>query len=229
MGIEAAIIGSAILGAGTSLASGAMASDSMSEQSDAALQAQREALAQQERLSAPYRALGEGAIPRLQDLLGLGGGGTAGILSSLQQMPGYQFAQQQGSEATKRQAQAMGLGMSGNTLQALSQFNQNLATGTYQNAVSNLFDATRLGQAASANQAAAASNYGANAANLAMNQGNMQAGIMANTLGGVGRAIGGGLENYMTYNTLQGLRSAGGGGIGMSPSYYGQLQNYGVF
>ena len=73
--------------------------------------------------------------------------------AQLAQMPGYQFQQQQGNDATKRQALAMGLGLSGNTLKALSDYNQGLASTSYQQQLQNLLGPINTGQSAAAGQA----------------------------------------------------------------------------
>lgn len=87
--------------------------------------------------AAPYVGLGKSAIPKLETLLGLKGGGAA-AMKALQSTPGYQFAQQQGDQGTINAATASGMNLSGNTLESLSNFNQGLATSTFNTEVGNL-------------------------------------------------------------------------------------------
>jgi hypothetical protein len=198
-----------------------MAADATEEATRKQVEAQQQALAQQERLSAPYRGLGESAITAYQRLLGIGPNGQQlspqQITQQLTQMPGYQFQLSQGLDATKRQAAAMGLGLSGNTLQALDKYSQGLASTSYQNQLENLLNPIKIGQAGAANQAVAASQTGANLGNIYGAQGQNQANIATGMVGGITNAIGGAANNYVTMNTLQGLQ--GGGGIGSAGGF----------
>lgn len=243
--VVAAVVGSAVVGAAGSAIAGSQAADATENAAAQQLAAQRETLAQQERLSAPYRQFGEQYIPeynrmmqgagaqgetarnQMMRLLGIGPQGQllnpTVMQNALRQTPGYQFAQQQGNAQTNAQAAAMGLGLSGNTLQALSKFNQGLADQTYQQQLGNYSNAFQnmlgnslapinIGQAAAANQASNVGQVGTNMANIYGQQGANQAGIAANTIGGVTGALGQGAQNYMLMNTLQGLQAGGGAG-----------------
>ena len=251
----------AVIGAGASLAGGAMAADATEEAAAQQTETQRETLAQQERLSAPYRQFGEQFLPQYKNLikagigpqgetarnqmmrlLGIGPQGQVlnptAMQNALRQTPGYQFAQQQGNAQTKAQAAAMGLALSGNTLQALSKFNQGLADQTYQNQLANYQNAysgqfnarqselqnllapINIGQAAAANQASNVGQVGTNLANIYGAQGQNQANIATGMVGGITNALGGAANNYVTMNTLQGLTGAGGrAGIGSARGF----------
>jgi hypothetical protein len=190
----AAIIGAAVIGGAATVIASNKASHATSSAANQATKVQEDALAQQKELSAPYRALGESAIPTLQNLLGIGKGGTAGIEKTLSQMPGYQFAKSQGIDATKASAASMGLALSGNTLQGIDQFSTGLADQTYQSEVANLMGIAGIGQAAAAGQAANVGNAASNLSNIAIGQGANQAGIASNeaaSLAGIaGNAVG---------------------------------------
>ena len=223
--VAAAIIGAAAVGGVAAIAGGSMAAKATQDSSNSALTAQKNALDQQANLSAPYRNLGQSAIPQLQSLLGIGsiggiggkGGihgkgstgasGASGELAALQATPGYQFTQQQGNQATAAKAASMGLALSGNTLQALDQYNTGLASQTYQNAVNNAFNVTGLGQAAAAGQAANVGNAANNQANLLTNQGANRANIDINTLAGLSKTVGNAANQYIGNQTLQNLNS----------------------
>jgi len=121
-------------------------------------------------------------------------------LAALQNTPGYQFVQQQANDAAVNKATAMGLGMSGNTLKALSDYNAGLASTTYQQNVDNLMRATTIGEQAAAGQSANIGQTASNVSNIISNQGQTQAGIDANEVKGVTGAF------TNTLNTLGGLQ-----------------------
>jgi len=201
-----------------SVASSMIAANAVRDAAKTASNAQKYAIEQSSKLSAPYRGLGEAAIPAYQRLLGIGAGGQqdpAQMNAQLAQMPGYQFQQQQGNDATKRQASAMGLGLSGNTLKALSDYNQGLASTSYQQQLQNLLQPIDVGQSAAAGQASSVQAGANNLGNIAMNRGNQMAGIGANTISGVSTALNQGMQNQQTLKTLQGLQQ---------PSSFGTYQ-----
>jgi hypothetical protein len=81
----------------------------------------------------------QGGVNQLENLLGINGaGGSAQAQQTLTNMPGYQFALQQGQNATNAAAQAGGTGQSGNQQLALQQQGQGLASQNYNQYVSQL-------------------------------------------------------------------------------------------
>jgi hypothetical protein len=174
---------------------------------------QQAALQQQATLSAPYRSLGTSAIPTLESLLGIGGKDPT---AALRATPGYQFQEKQGTQNAVNQATAMGMGLSGNTLESLSKFNQGLADTTFQQAVGNELSAVGIGQAAAAGQAANIGNAASNLGNIAVNQGNNIAGINANLAAALSNSGQQFLNNSNnTLGTIMGLSGGGGGGGGL--------------
>src|ERR1700678_509196 len=152
MCVALGIIGAGIVSAGGSAIAGNQASKATEGSTNAAISEQNSALSSQQALSAPYQQIGTtgGAISQYESLLGLGPKGAAGEQSTLASTPGYQFAKQQGLTATENQATATGMGLSGNTLEALDQFSTGLADSTYQQAVGNSAQAVGIGQNAAA-------------------------------------------------------------------------------
>lgn len=207
MCIAAAIVGAAVVGGVGSAVAGHEAAGATNNATNAAINEQNSALRQQATLSQPYRDLGQSAIPQLQDLLGLGPKGAAGEQAALAATPGYQFAKTQGVQSTENAASAMGLTLSGNTLQGIDQFSTGLADSTYQNAVGNAENVVGMGQAAAAGQAANIGNAANNISGLVMNQGNTIAGIDANTVAGITKSIGGAADSYIMADTLKSLGS----------------------
>lgn len=245
------IITASVIGAAGSIIGGEMAAGATEDAANAQLAAQQAALAQQEALNRPYREFGEQYIPQynqmmqgagaqgltarnqMMNLLGISPSGRLmnpqTLTNFLRRTPGYQFAQQQGQSATANQAAAMGMGLSGNTLAALSKFNQGLADQTYQQQLANYSGAYQqllgnalapinIGQAAAANQAANVGQTGANISNIYGAQGQNAANIAAGTIGGVTGALSGGIQDYLTMNTLRGL-TGGAGAPGMGAGY----------
>ena len=211
--VAAAIVGAAAIGAAGSAVAGSEAASATQSASNAAIAQQQAALQQQAQLSAPYRQLGQNAMGAYQNLLGIGANGQVNpqlAEQTLQNMPGYQFQQQQGQQQTLNAASAMGLGLSGNTLQALSKYNQGLADSTYQQELQNLLAPVQLGQAAAAGQAANIGNAANNMSNIMVGQGQNQANIAIGEMGGITGSINNAVNQYTTMNTLKGLQGASG-------------------
>ena len=210
MSSAAVIIGAAVVGAAGMVISGSEAASATRDASNAAIQQQQSALAQQKEMAAPYTGLGQQAMGAYENLLGIGKDGKvdpALAQQTLRNMPGYQFAQQQGSQNTLASAGAMGMGLSGNTLTALDKFNTGLADQTYQQELQNLLQPVQIGQAASAGQSANIGNAANNMSNIMTNQGTNQANIAMGVGSGITGSIGNAANSYMTMNTLAGLRS----------------------
>lgn len=93
----------------------------------------------------PFQEAGLAAIPGVENLLGLGPNGTSGILTQLEQTPGYQFAKQQGLLATQSGFAAQGLGQSGAALKGAANYAEGLAGTTYQNVFQNFLDTLKTG------------------------------------------------------------------------------------
>ena len=219
-GVTAAVatVAAAGIGAVGSVVAGNEAASATRDASNAAIAQQQAALQQQAQLSAPYRQLGQNAMGAYQNLLGIGANGQVNpqlAEQTLQNLPGYQFQQQQGQQQTLAAAGAMGMGLSGNTLQALSKYNQGLADSTYQQELQNLLAPVQLGQAAAAGQAANVGQAASNIGNIAMNQGQNQANIAIGQMGGITGSIGNAMNQYTTMNTLKALQ--GGSAVGASP------------
>lgn len=205
MCVAAAIVGGALIGAAGTAIAGSEAAGATTDAANTAAGVQRQALSQQAQLAAPYTGLGQAAIPQYEALLGIGPKGQAGIGQTLQNLPGYQFAKSQGIQGTESQLAAMGLGRSGNTLQAIDQFSTGLADQTYGEQLNRLLQPIQIGQGAAAGQAANIQTGASNLGSIAIGQGNNLAGIYANEAAGLTKAAGGAANQYLTYQTLQNL------------------------
>jgi hypothetical protein len=143
-----------VLGAGASIASGAMqssaaktAADEQTEAENNALNFQEQVYGQQQATQAPFVQAGTQSLGTLmQDInngtFGPGSTGavpqfsgtfTAPTLAQAEQQPGYRFALQQGDKGILQGAAAGGGAISGGTLKALDSYNQNAAETDYSN------------------------------------------------------------------------------------------------
>jgi len=213
-GVTAAVatVAAAGIGAVGSIVAGNEAASATRDASNAAIAQQQAALQQQKELAAPYTGLGQSAMGAYQNLLGIGKDGKLNpqlAQQTLQNMPGYQFQQQQGQQQTLAAAGAMGMGLSGNTLEALSRYNQGLADSTYQQELQNLLAPIQIGQASAAGQAANIGQAASNIGNIGMQQGQNQANIAIGQMGGITGSIGNAMNQYTTMNTLRALQGGG--------------------
>lgn len=182
---------------------------------------------------ATQQQTGQGANTALQSSLGLNG--QTADPSNFLNMPGYQFAVQQGTQAIQRQAASMGSAYTPNTSEAIGQYVTGTAAQDYNTYISQLMGAAGLGTTANQGLQTGAQTVGNNISTLQQNQGQAQAsgvsgasnaigglfgvnGAGTSLIGAAGRALTGG-----------GSSGGGGGGSGMSgnPAGPGQIQNYG--
>jgi hypothetical protein len=205
-----AILGSAIIGAAGSAAAGIFggnkAADAQKKAAKKAAQAQKEALAAQTKLVAPYVEAGKNALAEYQKMAPYQDFG----MEQFQADPGYNFRMAEGMKALERSAAARGLLQSGGTLKGIQQYGQNLASSEYENAFSRYLSQrearmdpyrylTGIGQAAAAGQAANVGSTGAALAEIAAQRGNVNAAQAAGTAGAIGNAfssLGQGVGSY---------------------------------
>lgn len=174
-----ATLGSAVIGG---VAQSSAASKAAKAQTNAANQAnalQQGFFDTTQRNLDPFIATGTSAANKLSQLEGLdnGTGNPANIQSTLQSLPGYQFANTQGLKSTQNAASARGLGTSGAALKGAANFSTGLANTYYNNLLGGV---------------QATENTGANAANgLATAATSTGQGMAANTIGaGAAKAAG---------------------------------------
>lgn len=119
---------------------------------------QNKAFQQTQSNLSPYMNIGTQALPQYLSLLGLGSQGAAGMQSQLQNMPGYQFALQQGLKSAANSASGSGLNLSGAQQKGLANYSTGLASQTYNSLLSNLASAVGTGQNAAAGLGSAGMN-----------------------------------------------------------------------
>lgn len=176
----------------------------------------------------PFMEAGQSAIPGLENLLGAGPNGTAGIMQQLAKTPGYQFALTQGLQATQNGYAAQGLGQSGAAMKGAANYSEGLAENTYSNVFSNFLSTVNLGSNASANLANTAQGFqnsenqlaGTSAAATAAGQvgsANAITSGITNALGGVSNAA-----------LMLGMNSSGMFGASTAPSTNPLMTQYGM-
>jgi hypothetical protein len=153
---------------------------------------------------APYRDFGNAMLNPLQQLLTPGSSAAM-----LQQMPGYQFALQQGLRGVQNSAAARGLGTSGAAMKGAANFTTGLANQTYGDQVNRLMGAAGIGLNAAQGVGNAAMQAGSYMGNAQIGAGNAQAaGIIGqgNAYSNMAAMMGMGGQNYYNnyYNGIYG-------------------------
>lgn len=191
--VAAAIGGSALIGAGTSLYASSRQSDSANQGIDF----QKAVFAQNQQNIKPYLEAGNTALGRLDQSYA-----DPGSFSS---SPDYQFGVREGTGALENSAAARGGMLGGNFLRRATQFGQDYGYNYLTN--------YRQGLQTTANMGASVASAGnANATQAANNiQGgyNYLGGAQASGAVGATNALTGGVQNYLLYNALN--RSSYGG------------------
>ena len=182
MGIETAIIGGAIIGAGASI----LGSNEQSAAADRGIGEQRRQFDLNRSDLAPFRESGVNALGRLNQLAE---GDTSGFFTS----PGFEFVRDEGLRGIENRFSATGGTLSGNALRRLTEFNSGLASQEFGNFFERNARLAGLGGAATNAGVAAGTNISGNISNALIQQGNARAsGVL-----GVNQAIQGGLSNAL--------------------------------
>lgn len=174
--VAAAVIGTAVVGAGASAYSANKAAGAQKDAANRSIDAQYSMYSQNREDLSPYRMAGENALTSLQDQLPYLTSPIRMDQASLEQTPGYQFTLQQGLKGVQNSAAARGLANSGAALKGAAQYATGLADNTYlnqfnlentnrTNAYNRLLGVSQLGQNAAAQTGA----FGQQAANQVSN------------------------------------------------------------
>lgn len=130
---------------------------------------------------------------------------------ALQQLPGYQFARDQGIQSVNRTLGSTG--QTGAQAKGIARFVTGLADQTYNTQVKNLSDAAGLGENAAAGAGNIGATTGANIAGTTVGAGAASAAGTVGAANSINGAIGSGLNAYLTNNILNGTGAAGASGI----------------
>ena len=219
MGIETAIIGSALVGGAASARGASKAAKAQRQAADQAAQVQRETFERQVELQEPFRQAGITSQNELMRLLGIGGDASAadyGMLTrqfrpeDMQMDPGYAFRLAEGQKALERSAAARGGLLSGSMLKGTQRFGQDLASQEYMNAFNRAQAQlnTRLGtlgslygagQASAQQIAGQAGQMGANVGNLMTQAGQARASGYLGQANALSNALGQAAMGYGLY------------------------------
>jgi hypothetical protein len=218
MGIETAIIGSAILGA----ASSRSAAKTQVGAADRAAEIQKSQFEQTREDQAPYRQAGYNALAELQRTAGNVPGAFKFGAGDYQADPGYAFRLAEGQKALDRQAAARGGLISGGALRAAQRYGQEMGSQEFGNAYNRALtgyntDVARenqlynrqaalagIGQTATNLVGQAGQNYATSAGNLMTGAGAAQAAGQV----GAANALTGGLGTYLNYTQGNALLNA---------------------
>ena len=227
MGIETAILGAGILGAGASIYGSSKAADAQKEAANQANATQLQMYNQQRADLAPYTEAGGEGLNALRTYIGVGGDTSAANYGGYNQRfgmdqftadPGYAFRLSEGMKGLNANAAARGGLISGAALKAATNYGQQAGSQEYTNAFNRFMqqkeaersgygDLTRIGQASAAGQAAAAGQYGTAAATNINNAGQAQASGYVGATNAINQGLSQGISQYQTNSLLAGLRN----------------------
>jgi predicted NAD-dependent protein-ADP-ribosyltransferase YbiA (DUF1768 family) len=204
-----------VLQAGSTIGGAVAAGNALQNANQNSITTQQNNLGNINNIWSTQQQTGQGANTALQSSLGLNG--QTANPSNFLNMPGYQFAVQQGTQATQRQAAAMGSAYTPNTAAAIGQYVTGTASQDYNTYISQLMGAAGLGTTANqglqtANQTTA-NNISQNQMNIGAAQAGEYTGVAGATSGlfspnGAGTGLIGAAGNYLN-------------GSGVSPMNYG--------
>ena len=205
--VAAAVVGSAVVGAGTSAISGKMAADAQSKAADRASSTEMQMFQQNREDLAPYRQVGADALNILSNMYtgrtfdnetGQMVGSPDGFdYSRFTQSPDYQFAYDQGLRAVNQSLAQRGLGGaadSGAAMKALTRFGQGLASQQFGNYKNSLQALAGVGQSATTQTGAMGQQVAGRVAQNQLSAGDARASSYLNTgqaINQLGQSLGG--------------------------------------
>ena len=218
MGIETAILGSALIGAAASKS----ASKTQSQAAASAADIQKSQFEQTREDQAPYRQAGYNALAEMQRTASNVPGAFKFGMSDFTADPGYGFRLSEGQKALDRSAAARGGLISGRALKEATRYGQDMGSQEFGNAFNRALTSYNTGVASENqlyNRQAGLAGIGQTSTNLvgqagqnyANNAGNlMTSGAAANAAGQVGmaNAFTGGLGTYLNYTSNNNLLNA---------------------
>ena len=210
-----------VLQAGATSAGALAASNAQVNADQNAITTQQNNLGNINNIWSTQQQLGQGADTALGSALGTNG--QPANYSNFENMPGYQFAVSQGTQAVQRQAAAMGNAYTPNTAAAVGQYVTGTASQDYNTYISQLMGAAGLGSTANTALQTGSQQSSNNISQLQQNIGQAQAGAYSSVgsaasglfgangagtslINAAGRALGGGSSG-------SGGSSSSGGGM----------------
>lgn len=163
------------------------AAEDISQSEQAAIGVQNQTLGNINNLFTPQTTLGNNAMNTLDSTLGVNG--QPANYNNFLNMPGYQFAVQQGTQALQRQAAASGSAYTPNTGAAIGQYVTGTAMQDYNTYISQLQNAAGLGAQANNTLSGANLTVGGNISQLLQNSGMAQASGVSAASGAIGNFL----------------------------------------
>ena len=232
-GIAAAIIGAGALSAGGMIYGAKTAANAQTNASRNAISAEQQIYNQNKEQLQPFINAGQSALPTLQSLLTPGANQTA----TLNQIPGFTFAQDWGQKAVQNLGTTRGLG--GNVLTAGANYATGLAQQGWGNIVNSLQGLVNTGSGAAGALAGVGATTGGQIGGQMVGIGNAQAGAataIGSAAGNFGNSISTAalLQKLTGSNGMYGSQGAAGantgapgggyydatGGVQPGPGYY---------
>jgi len=134
-GIATAIVGSAVIGGVVASNSASKAAKAQQQAADTASATELEMFNKNREDMQPWREAGQAALKQMTEGTQPGGDYMRDFtLADFTRDPGYDFRQQQGQRGVEASAAARGGLLNGGTLKGLLRYNQDFASGEYQNA-----------------------------------------------------------------------------------------------
>jgi len=232
MGVGAAIVGGAAIGAAGSIFGSMMSSQgagksaaAMRYAADKALEGMLEMNNRARADTAPFRQMGLDAGNTYRDLLL---GGTEDVINRVHESPLFQFQSELGMRNINRQLSARGLFGSGAGLETLAMFNKGLVGEEGERIMSRLFNMTTMGANSATGQATGTNQTGVAMGNTTAQMGIAQGGAIANQYNALGQgiqggfnAIGNGVSSYAQYQMYQPMMDNMSMNGWRAPTYYG--------
>lgn len=218
IGTTAAIIGSAVIGAGASIIGGNKAAKAQQQGAEQATAEQRRQYDLTRSDMAPWREAGGKAIGSLSAMLQPGYDHTTS--------PGYQFRMDEGLRAVEGSAASKGLLGSGGTLKDIIRFSQGTAADDFNQQFNRTASVAAGGQQVNSQLGALGANMANNVGNNMMQAANARASGYANTA----NTIGGFANNLAGFAMMGGFGGGSAPRAGLVPSVNGAIaSNPGLF
>ena len=134
------------------------------------------------------------------------------IMATLQGLPGYQFANQQGLESVTNSNTARGLGLSGAQLKGAANYSTGLANQYYNNLLTGLQQTASTGAGSAASLAGAATSLGSSIGQNTIGAGNATAAGDIAKGNAISNAVNAPAQGLIASSLLQNLGNSGNGG-----------------
>ena len=191
--VAVSIVGSAVVSGVVSSNASKSAANAQQQAAQQSTDAQLQMYNQTRQDQAPWRAAGEGALNRLNAF-------STGDRSSFYTSPNYDFTRSEGQRGIQQTAAARGGLRSGNALKALSEYNQNLASGQVNNWWGQQAGLAGVGQSATNATDQFGQASANNISNNLMQSGDARASGIMGSANSWSNSLNSGLNNYLLYN-----------------------------